>query len=96
MLEKSSATTKTVLEQIRVCSEISRILEQIRVCSEISIDCMETNPEKRPTTQRIIDLLEKTECRDEFNETDFNETDLQVRFYSCSHHNIQMLSNLIF
>jgi hypothetical protein len=91
MLEKSSATTKTVLEQIRVCSEISKILEQIRVCSEISIDCMETNPEKRPTTQRIIDLLEKTECRDEFN-----ETDLQVRFYSCSHHNIQMLSNLIF
>lgn len=51
-------------------SAIDTVLGQIRVCFEISMDCMEFNPEKRPMTKHIIELLMQTECMDEFNETD--------------------------
>ncbi|RLM70060.1 hypothetical protein C2845_PM17G06520 [Panicum miliaceum] len=37
-------------------------LEQIRVCAEICIYCLESNPEKRPEIQHIIQALDETEC----------------------------------
>lgn len=36
-------------------------LEQIRVCTEICICCLESNPEKRPEIQHIIEVLDETE-----------------------------------
>ena len=76
---------------MKTSSAIDTVLEQIRVCFKISIDCMDVNPEKRPTTRRIIELLEQTERMDEFN-----ETDVQVCFtHALTITYVHMLSNPI-
>jgi len=36
-------------------------LEQIRACTELGQRCLKFNPEERPCTQTIIDILEETE-----------------------------------
>jgi len=72
--QKGYSSVENVLEswrnRLKTSSAIDTVLEQIRVCFEISIDCMDFNPEKRPTTRRIIELLEQTERMDQFNETE--------------------------
>ena len=35
-------------------------LQQVRVCTEIGIECIDSNPAKRPDTQNIIDRLNET------------------------------------
>lgn len=40
------------------------LLEQVRACAWISIACMNTDPEKRPNTEVIMDILAQTEIRD--------------------------------
>jgi len=40
------------------------LLEQVRVCAEISISCINPNPERRPDMQRIIEMLDETECEE--------------------------------
>jgi len=59
---------------LKTSSAIDTVLEQIRVCFEISIDFIDFNPEKRPTTRRIIELLEQTERMDQFNETEVQQS----------------------
>ena len=36
-------------------------LEQMRACTELGQRCLKFNPEERPCTQTIIDILEETE-----------------------------------
>ncbi|KAF8726365.1 hypothetical protein HU200_019827 [Digitaria exilis] len=71
---KAYSSVENVLEswrnRLKTSSAVDTVLGQIRVCFEISTDCIEHNPEKRPNTKRIIELLEQTECMDEFNESD--------------------------
>ncbi|XP_039853417.1 uncharacterized protein LOC120711821 isoform X3 [Panicum virgatum] len=40
------------------------LLEQVRVCAEISIACINPNPERRPDMQCIIEMLDETECEE--------------------------------
>ncbi|XP_039853418.1 probable serine/threonine-protein kinase PBL11 [Panicum virgatum] len=40
------------------------LLEQVRVCTEIRIACINPNPERRPDMQRIIEMLDETECEE--------------------------------
>nr|CAB3459593.1 unnamed protein product [Digitaria exilis] len=61
---------KSWRNRLKTSSAIDTVLGQIRVCFEISIKCMDMDPEKRPTTQHIIELLNQTECMDEDNEND--------------------------
>ncbi|CAO2140924.1 unnamed protein product [Urochloa humidicola] len=45
-------------------------LEHVRVCTEIALECLDYNPEKRPTTQRIMEILNEIESRCVSVETD--------------------------
>ncbi|KAF8641904.1 hypothetical protein HU200_067614 [Digitaria exilis] len=45
-------------------------LEHVRVCAEIGLDCLETDPEKRPMTKHIIKTLHELEETYGFIETD--------------------------
>ncbi|KAM0855280.1 hypothetical protein ACQ4PT_049859 [Festuca glaucescens] len=40
-------------------------LEQVRVCTKIGIECMESDPKKRPVALRIINMLDKMASADE-------------------------------
>lgn len=40
------------------------LLEQIRVCSELGIQCVEFNPANRPTTKHMIDRLDEVSMMD--------------------------------
>jgi len=40
------------------------LLEQVRVCTEISIACINPEPECRPDMQRIIKMLDETKCEE--------------------------------
>uniref|UniRef100_A0ACD5TZ56 Uncharacterized protein n=1 Tax=Avena sativa TaxID=4498 RepID=A0ACD5TZ56_AVESA len=40
-------------------------LEQVRVCTKIGIECMESDPKKRPVVRSIIDMLDETASADE-------------------------------
>ncbi|PAN34214.1 hypothetical protein PAHAL_6G075500 [Panicum hallii] len=40
------------------------LLEQVRVCTEISIACINPNQERRPDMQHIIEMLDETECEE--------------------------------
>jgi len=58
---------KNVLESWRTrlgTSFTDILLEQVRVCTEISIACINPNPERRPDMQRIIEMLDETECEE--------------------------------
>ncbi|CAN6371397.1 unnamed protein product [Urochloa humidicola] len=43
-------------------SRVDRRLEHLRACIEIGINCMDSNPEKRPLTWRKIQMLDEMEC----------------------------------
>ncbi|CAM0958931.1 unnamed protein product [Alopecurus aequalis] len=43
--------------------------EQVRVCAEIGIECIDSNPAKRPNMQHIVDRLDKTKIVDGYIET---------------------------
>ncbi|KAF8730982.1 hypothetical protein HU200_016858 [Digitaria exilis] len=45
-------------------------LQQIKVCAEIGLECMDSNPEKRPITECINEMLDEIESRCSFVETD--------------------------
>ncbi|CAN6331711.1 unnamed protein product [Urochloa humidicola] len=45
-------------------------LEHIKVCAEIAIKCIDSNPAKRPDTQRIIEMLDEMECTYGFIKTE--------------------------
>ncbi|KAJ1274392.1 hypothetical protein BS78_05G058200 [Paspalum vaginatum] len=55
-------------------SERDTQLEQVRVCAEIGIKCIESNPEKRPDTQCIIQTLHEMKCTDDFFEIDLTSS----------------------
>ncbi|CAO2152428.1 unnamed protein product [Urochloa humidicola] len=42
-------------------SRVDRQLEHLRVCIEIGINCMDSDPAKRPLTWRIIEMLDEME-----------------------------------
>ncbi|CAL4989539.1 unnamed protein product [Urochloa decumbens] len=47
-------------------------LEHVRVCAEIGLECMEHEPENRPTIKRIIEILNGLEKTYGFIETDLS------------------------
>ncbi|XP_062182833.1 uncharacterized protein LOC133886939 isoform X2 [Phragmites australis] len=66
--QKGCSPIDNVLESWRnrlPTSSADTLLEQVRVCAEISIACMVEDPAKRPDTQRIIEMLVETGRRDE-------------------------------
>ncbi|KAM0926143.1 hypothetical protein ACQ4PT_003751 [Festuca glaucescens] len=40
-------------------------LEQVRVCTKIGIECIESDPKKRPVARHIVDMLDKTAIANE-------------------------------
>ncbi|XP_037472405.1 uncharacterized protein LOC119348314 [Triticum dicoccoides] len=61
--EKGYHTVDTVVEiwsEKLVKSHSDIQLQQVRVCTEIGIECIDSNPAKRPDTQNIIDRLNET------------------------------------
>ncbi|CAO2153206.1 unnamed protein product [Urochloa humidicola] len=45
-------------------------LEQVRVCCEIGLECIDSNPVKRPTAKCITERLDEMESRCGFVESD--------------------------
>ncbi|CAM0958418.1 unnamed protein product [Alopecurus aequalis] len=66
-----------VTESWRNRLEGDRELEQVRVCTKIGIECMESDPKKRPVARHIIDMLDKTASADETG-TSSSLVELQV------------------
>ncbi|KAF8691989.1 hypothetical protein HU200_039934 [Digitaria exilis] len=63
--EKETCDTEKVVESWRTrlgTSCTDELLEQVRVCAEISIVCRDPNPEKRPDMKRVIEMLGETDC----------------------------------
>ncbi|KAL6658125.1 hypothetical protein ACP70R_003711 [Stipagrostis hirtigluma subsp. patula] len=52
-------------ERLAISSNIQTLLRQISLCAEISINCMDCNPEKRPNTWRILEMLDEAESTNE-------------------------------
>ncbi|XP_047052526.1 receptor-like serine/threonine-protein kinase ALE2 [Lolium rigidum] len=51
-------------------------LEQVRQCTKIGIECMESDPKKRPVAQHIIDMLEEMAGADETGSSSLVEVEL--------------------
>jgi len=58
---------ESVLESWRTRLDTSLtdiLLEQVRVCTEISMACVNPDPESRPNIQRIIKMLDEIKCEE--------------------------------
>ncbi|KAG2582501.1 putative receptor-like protein kinase At4g00960 isoform X1 [Panicum virgatum] len=66
LTERKDLAKENVLESWRTklgTSSTDVLLEQVRVCAEISMACKNPNPERRPDMQRIIKMLDETESK---------------------------------
>ncbi|XP_066356154.1 cysteine-rich receptor-like protein kinase 8 [Miscanthus floridulus] len=75
--KKGYAEIDNVLESWRNMVGISqgnKELEQIRVCAEIGLECIDSNPRRRPTTEHILDQLYQMESTNLSTETSENST----------------------
>lgn len=59
-------------------SQGNKELEQIRVCAEIGLECIHSNPRRRPTTQHILDRLYQMESTHLSTETSENSTSVTM------------------
>ncbi|CAD6266943.1 unnamed protein product [Miscanthus lutarioriparius] len=60
-------------------SQRNKELEQIRVCAEIGLECIDSNPRRRPTTEHILDRLYQMESANLSTETSENITSVMTQ-----------------
>jgi len=59
-------------------SQGNKELEQIRVCAEIGLECIDSNPRRRLTTEHILDRLYQMESTNLSTETSENSTSVMT------------------
>ncbi|KAI4997734.1 hypothetical protein ZWY2020_053076 [Hordeum vulgare] len=63
-------------------------LEQVRVCAEIGIECSDSDPVNRPSTEHIINRLAETESAGGYTETDVITAEQAENALSELHHDM--------
>ncbi|CAO2185329.1 unnamed protein product [Urochloa humidicola] len=85
---------KSWSNMLKTSQQADTQLEQVRVCCEIGLECIDSNPAKRPTAKCVTERLHEMESRCSFVESDFRtspithaeivSTELQVTAESSS------------
>ncbi|KAK3132092.1 hypothetical protein QOZ80_6AG0515650 [Eleusine coracana subsp. coracana] len=68
-ISEMEEVVKSWSKKLGTSSSTNILLEQIRVCAKISNYCTDANPDKRPFTQNIIEMLDEAESDEEFIRT---------------------------